>query len=303
MTPRSRVDRPSRFLRMPRRPVSCSPAAARRGWARAKAALEWHGSTLLRRTVGDPRRARSTGRSSWCGRRARSCPTLPAGVEVVDDPREGQGPCRAWPPGWPRWPAAPTSPSSAPPTCRSCTPPSSARVLRRRCTDGTVDVALPVARGYRQPLAAALPHRARAAGRRALVEADRLRPAFLFEQCRGAPASTTPRCWPTRRWPRSTPSWTRCVNVNEPADYRAARGPAGARGDRPALRRARAARGAPRPAHGPRGHRRRGRGRGRAHARPARPRGAQRRPDHPRRRSCPLAAGDTVVFLSADAGG
>src|ERR1700693_6592999 len=55
-----------------------------------KAALEWHGSTLLRRTVGIL--ARATG-GPVVGVRApgQELPALPPDVGVIDDPREGKG--------------------------------------------------------------------------------------------------------------------------------------------------------------------------------------------------------------------
>ncbi|MGB8961439.1 MAG: molybdenum cofactor guanylyltransferase, partial [Pseudonocardiaceae bacterium] len=56
-----------------------------------KAELEWHGSTLLRRTVGVL--ARSVEGPLLVVRAAgQSLPEMPAQVEVVDDPEEGLGP-------------------------------------------------------------------------------------------------------------------------------------------------------------------------------------------------------------------
>ena len=56
-----------------------------------KAALEWHGSTLLRRTVGIL--ARATGGPVVVVRASgQDLPALPAGTIVVDDPRAGKGP-------------------------------------------------------------------------------------------------------------------------------------------------------------------------------------------------------------------
>src|ERR1700758_448411 len=58
-----------------------------------KAALEWHGSTLLRRTVGIL--ARATGGPVVVVRAAgQDLPDLPGLVPVCDDPREGKGPVR-----------------------------------------------------------------------------------------------------------------------------------------------------------------------------------------------------------------
>ena len=98
-----------------------------------KAALEWHGSTLLRRTVGIL--ARATGGPVVVVRaRGQELPPLPPDVEIVDDPREGKGPVQGLAAGLGAlaWTAL-TWPSSAPPTCRSCIPPSSAGCCVR-CT-------------------------------------------------------------------------------------------------------------------------------------------------------------------------
>src|SRR4029077_7326067 len=56
-----------------------------------KAALEWHGSTLLRRTVGILARV-SDGPVVVGGGRGHARPPLPPATEVVDDPHEGLGP-------------------------------------------------------------------------------------------------------------------------------------------------------------------------------------------------------------------
>src|SRR5512140_1142872 len=56
-----------------------------------KAALEWHGSTLLRRTVGIL--ARATGGPVVVVRaNGQELPELPRDVDVVDDPRQNKGP-------------------------------------------------------------------------------------------------------------------------------------------------------------------------------------------------------------------
>src|ERR1700740_3802920 len=56
-----------------------------------KAALEWHGSTLLRRTVGIVARATS-GPVVVVRATGQDLPELPDGTLVADDPREGKGP-------------------------------------------------------------------------------------------------------------------------------------------------------------------------------------------------------------------
>jgi molybdenum cofactor guanylyltransferase len=81
--------------------------------------------------------------------------------------------------------------------------PAFVRRVLRAVHEGA-DVWLPVARGYPQPLAAAYRTKLAVTAER-LVQADRLRPAFLFEQCAVSrldeAASERNRCWP-----RSTPS-------------------------------------------------------------------------------------------------
>jgi molybdopterin-guanine dinucleotide biosynthesis protein A len=56
-----------------------------------KSALEWHGSTLLRRTVGIVARA-TEGPVVVVRASGQDLPDLPSGTVVVDDPREGKGP-------------------------------------------------------------------------------------------------------------------------------------------------------------------------------------------------------------------
>ena len=56
-----------------------------------KAALEWHGSTLLYRTAAVLARA-VNGPVVVVAAPGQDLPSLPAGVEVVEDPVEGMGP-------------------------------------------------------------------------------------------------------------------------------------------------------------------------------------------------------------------
>src|SRR3954468_23870491 len=56
-----------------------------------KAALEWHGSTLLRRVCGIVGRA-VDGPVVVVRAPGQELPALPAAVEIVDDAREGRGP-------------------------------------------------------------------------------------------------------------------------------------------------------------------------------------------------------------------
>src|SRR5580704_2278815 len=88
------------------------------------------------------------------------------------------------------------------------------------CSDGT-DVCLPVARGYKQPLAAAYRVSLAEAAER-LVKEDRLRPAFLFDECRVETLDDAA----LKRDPvlaALDPDLDSVLNVNTPADYAAAR--------------------------------------------------------------------------------
>jgi molybdenum cofactor guanylyltransferase len=183
-----------------------------------KAALEWHGSTLLRRTVGIVARV-ADGPVVVVRAPGQALPELPATVEVADDPREGLGPVQGLAAGL----AAVADRAQAAFVCSTDLPflhPAFVRRVLRAVADGA-DVGLPVARGYPQPLAAAYrTSLAPVAGR--LVAEQRLRPAFLFEECavtrldeaalRGDPILAA-----------LDPDLDSVVNVNEPGDYQAAR--------------------------------------------------------------------------------
>jgi len=145
-----------------------------------KAALEWHGSTLLRRTTSIVSRA-VTGPVVVVRAPGQDLPGLPADVEILQDPHEGRGPLQGIAVGL----EALADRADAAFVCSTDLPflhPAFIRaVLGAVAPD--IDVALPVARGYPQPLAAA--YRTDLAPLvSALVDADRLRPAFLFEECR-----------------------------------------------------------------------------------------------------------------------
>jgi molybdopterin-guanine dinucleotide biosynthesis protein A len=148
---------------------------------RPKAALEWHGSTLLRRVAGIVARV-VDGPVVVVRAPGQELPELPAGVEVADDAREGHGPLQGIAAGLAvigsRSEAAYVSSTDVP----LLHPAFVRAVLRARARDD-VDVALPLAHGYRHPLSAAY----RTSLLRAveeLIAEDRMRPAFLFERCR-----------------------------------------------------------------------------------------------------------------------
>jgi len=183
-----------------------------------KAALEWHGSTLLRRTVGIIARV-TDGPVVVVRAPGQELPALPPPTEVVDDPREGLGPVQGLAAGL----AAAQDRAEVAFVSSTDMPflhPAFVRRVLRAAQDGA-DVGLPVARGYPQPLAAAY-RTALAPVAAKLVAEERLRPAFLFEECvverldegalRADPVLAA-----------LDPGLDSVVNVNEPADYQAAR--------------------------------------------------------------------------------
>jgi molybdenum cofactor guanylyltransferase len=146
-----------------------------------KAALEWHGSTLLRRTVGIV--ARATGGPVVVVRAVgQDLPELPAGTQVVDDPRDGKGPVQGIAAGLTALDGRADTAFVSSTDMPFLHPAFIRRMLRVLADDAAVDVALPIARGYPQPLAAAYRVRLAEAAER-LVKEDRLRPAFLFDEC------------------------------------------------------------------------------------------------------------------------
>ena len=198
-----------------------------------KAALEWHGSTLLRRTVGIIARV-TDGPVVVVRAPGQLLPALPAGVEVVDDPREGLGPLQGLAAGL----AAIAGRAEIAFVCSTDMPflhPAFVRRVLRAVAAGTdgadradradgadgADVGLPVARGFPQPLAAAY-RTALAPVAQRLVAQQRLRPAFLFEECAVARLDEA-ALLADPVLAALDPDLDSVLNVNEPADYQAAR--------------------------------------------------------------------------------
>jgi len=183
-----------------------------------KAALEWHGSTLLRRTLGVLARV-VDGPLLVVRAPGQELPPLPAGVEVVEDPTEGLGPLQGIAAGLAaltgRAELAYLSSTDLP----FLHPAFVRRVLAAAVPD--VDVALPQARGYPQPLAAA--YRVALAPLTAeLVAAGDLRPAFLFRRCAtlrldDAALLADPAL------AAADPELDSLLNINEPDEYAGAR--------------------------------------------------------------------------------
>ncbi len=183
-----------------------------------KAALEWHGSTLLRRTVGVIARV-VDGPVVVVRAKGQELPALPVGVEVVEDPREGKGPAQGIAAGLAAL-AGRADVAFVSSTDMPFLHPAFVRRVLRAAEDGA-DVGLPVARGYPQPLAAAYRVTLAAVAER-LIGQERLRPAFLFGECvvdrmDAAALRSDPLL------AAFDPDLDSVLNVNEPADYAAAR--------------------------------------------------------------------------------
>jgi molybdopterin-guanine dinucleotide biosynthesis protein A len=183
-----------------------------------KAALEWHGSTLLRRTTGILGRV-TDGPVLVVRAPGQELPPLPPQVEVVEDPAEGLGPVQGLAAGL----AALTGRADIAFVSSTDMPFLHPAFVRRvlGAAAGGADVGLPLARGYPHPLAAAYRVTLAPVAAR-LVEQQRLRPAFLFEQCQVARLDEAAlRADPVLA--ALDPGLDSVVNVNEPADYAEAR--------------------------------------------------------------------------------
>jgi molybdopterin-guanine dinucleotide biosynthesis protein A len=186
---------------------------------RPKAALEWHGSTLLHRSTAVLSRT-VCGPVLVVAALGQDLPELPPGVEVVTDPIDGQGPMRGLATGL----AALEQRAPVAFVCSTDLPflhPALVRRVLRGFTDPESDVVLPVARGYRQPLAAG--YRTSLAGlvEKLLGEGD-LRPGMLFRHCRVTQLDDA-ALLADPEMARHDPSLDSLVNVNELDDYAAAR--------------------------------------------------------------------------------
>lgn len=183
-----------------------------------KAALEWHGSTLLRRTVGIISRV-TDGPVVVVRAPGQALPALPAHIEVIDDPREGLGPIQGIAAGLGTI-AGRAGIAFVSSTDLPFLHPAFVRRVLRAAREGA-DVGLPLARGYPQPLAASYRTTLAPVAQR-LVEQERLRPAFLFEECVVARLDEAAlRADPVLA--ALDPGFDSVVNINEPADYQNAR--------------------------------------------------------------------------------
>ena len=186
----------------------------------SKAALEWHGSTLLRRTTGIVARA-ANGPVVVVRAPGQELPALPKGILVVEDPREGKGPVQGIAAGLTALSGQADTAFVASTDMPFLHPAFIRRMLGVLEQDQATDVALPFARGYKQPLAAAYRVSLAETAER-LVKEDRLRPAFLFEQVQVETLDDDA----LRQDPMLAaldPDLDSVVNVNTQADYEQAR--------------------------------------------------------------------------------
>jgi molybdopterin-guanine dinucleotide biosynthesis protein A len=183
-----------------------------------KAALEWHGSTLLRRITGLVARS-VDGPVVVVRAPGQQLPELPGDVEVVEDAREGRGPLQGLAAGL----DAVRDRAAAAYVSSTDVPLLHPRFIRRvlAALEPDVDVVLPHVGGFPHPLAAAYRTELVDAVQRLIAE-DRMRPAFLFEACR------------VRRLDEATlladpalaaldPGLDSVLNLNERSDYEDAR--------------------------------------------------------------------------------
>jgi molybdopterin-guanine dinucleotide biosynthesis protein A len=183
-----------------------------------KAALEWHGSTLLRRITGLVARG-VDGPVVVVRAPAQELPALPATVEVVEDAREGRGPLQGLAAGL----AALEDEAEVAYASSTDAPLLHPAFVRRivGALDADVDVVLPRAGGFPHPLAAAYRTALRPLVER-LLAADRLRPAFLFDECRVLRLDEDALLGDAAL-AAADPELDSVLNLNEPADYEAAR--------------------------------------------------------------------------------
>lgn len=181
-----------------------------------KAGLEWHGSTLLRRTVDVL--ARAAGPVVVVRAPGQQLPELPA--LVVQDAQEGLGPLQGLAVGLA---AAAGLGATVAFVCSTDLPFLHPAYVRRvlAALDDDTDVVLPVAGGYRQPLAAAY-RTSLAAPCAVLIAHGRLKPAFLLAEVRTTVLDDA-ALLADPALAAADPGLTSVVNVNTPLEYAAAR--------------------------------------------------------------------------------
>lgn len=190
-----------------------------------KAALDWHGSTLLRHVTGVVQRA-VNGPVFVVRAPGRDLPELDPGVAVAEDPEEGRGPMQGLAVGL----SAAAEYAETAFVCSTDLPflnIAFVRAVMRGFTPDPAsgrqtppDVVLPFVGGFRQPMAAG--YRTELAGRvDKLLEAQRLRPAHLFEECTVRQLDDA-ELLRDAELAKVDPGLDAVVNVNTPEEYAAA---------------------------------------------------------------------------------
>jgi molybdenum cofactor guanylyltransferase len=183
-----------------------------------KAALEWHGSTLLRRVTGIVARS-VDGPVVVVSAPGQTLPALQAAVEVVTDEREGRGPVQGLAAG-----LAAIGDRAAVAYVSSTDVPLLHPAFVRRVVGALgdeIDVVLPEVGGYRQPLSAAYRVDLLSTVNH-LIAADRMAPAFLFERSRVLHLSEADLL-KDGALSRLDPELASVKNLNHPTDYQRAR--------------------------------------------------------------------------------
>lgn len=191
-----------------------------------KAALEWHGSTFLRHVTGVVARA-VDGPVIVVRAPGQELPDLDPEVIVQDDPEEGRGPMQGLAVGL----AAAAEHAGVAFVCSTDLPflhsafvQAVLRGFRPDPASGwstPPDVVLPFVGGFRQPMAAG--YRTDLAARvNKLLEAQRSRPAHLFEECTVRQIDDT-EFLTDARLAAVDPQLDSVVNVNTQEEYAAAR--------------------------------------------------------------------------------
>jgi molybdenum cofactor guanylyltransferase len=181
---------------------------------RPKAALEWHGSTLLQRIVGIVGRV-VDGPLVVVKAPGQELPELPGAVRVVSDAREGRGPLQGLAAGLSAAGEAQWAYVSS--TDVPLIHPAFVTAVLRIAQRADVDVAIPVADGFRHSLAAAY-RTALLPEVEQLIAEDRLKLALLLARARVLELDE-PTLLRDRELAAADPELLSLLNVNDPADY------------------------------------------------------------------------------------
>jgi molybdenum cofactor guanylyltransferase len=183
-----------------------------------KAALDWHGSTLLRRVTGLAQRT-VDGPVVVVRAPGQELPKIHPSIELVSDAREGRGPLQGLAAGM----AAIGGRAEVVYVSSTDVPLLHPAFIRRVIGGFTadIDVVLPEIHGFRQPLSAAY-RTSLLSEVEGLVAADRLKPAFLFERCRVLRLDDVGMLRDAKV-AAGDPGLDSVRNLNEPTDYEQAR--------------------------------------------------------------------------------